>query len=613
MDDGIAWVTVAVLGWTTWHLGGALGATMADVFPVWCGLLGLVLLRWSFVAPTGLPPGWWWPLPFLAYVFWQVREHAPLPGRAWLDGLQWGWMAIAFWIGLQVAGSPGPRRIVTTGVAIITLVAAAAAIYQRVFDPSWLPMGRVQGQYFLQRSSGVFGPPNTLAAWMLLVLPTALTVAVSGQRRRLVRGAAGLVVGAALLALVLSISRSAWLAGAAALLLWAWRWHPQQGNWGRRLACAGGIAVVLGVVALTAYRWIPTVGERVDLLVKQRGELTRPQMWQAAWGLWRDQPWVGTGAGSFEVLLERHRPAGFRDTPQWAHCDYLNTLSDYGVIGFGLSFGFMGWVLLGRGSQGRGTANERDRSALGCGLMGLAIATLVDFHLKIPAVAALAGLMAGAWVCDDGRRSDSAVKAPDFGFRGWGVGLLVLVGLMGFGWSEARPRWRAEHERFLGREAIERCAHAPAGGAIRPIVEPAIVRLSRAVGLDPRNDQAWADLSYGLVLQANWRPADARSLGQAAEAAARRALALSDVSWEYWVRLGEAMDLQDRWSDAGESFGRAVELAPNNHLAWYYQARHYARSRAGRPLARAAVAISLRLDPWNLDSNALRTALSRAE
>ena len=38
---------------------------------------------------------------------------------------------------------------------------------------------------------------------------------------------------------------------------------------------------------------------------------------------------TGGGAGSYNVLLERFRPENFPDDAQWAHNDYLNTLSDF--------------------------------------------------------------------------------------------------------------------------------------------------------------------------------------------------------------------------------------------------------------------------------------------
>src|SRR6185436_2744644 len=78
---------------------------------------------------------------------------------------------------------------------------------------------------------------------------------------------------------------------------------------------------------------------RFSDLIKYSGEKTRPIMWHAAWELFRSKPAWGTGAGSYNILFEQHRPERFIDETQWPHNDYLNTLSDYGLVGFTLFFG----------------------------------------------------------------------------------------------------------------------------------------------------------------------------------------------------------------------------------------------------------------------------------
>jgi len=99
----------------------------------------------------------------------------------------------------------------------------------------------------------------------------------------------------------------------------------------------------------------------------------------------------GDSAGSYNVLFERYRPEGYRDEPHYAHNDYLNTLSDYGAVGFSLFFGGLSCRDV---AVARSRANEtdpRDNLPVGgaIGLLAFALSLGVDFHLKLPALALL--------------------------------------------------------------------------------------------------------------------------------------------------------------------------------------------------------------------------------
>ena len=67
---------------------------------------------------------------------------------------------------------------------------------------------------------------------------------------------------------------------------------------------------------------------------------------------------MGKGGGSFDALLEKHRPEGLWETPKYAHNDYLNTLMEYGVIGwvlgFGVAIGTIVWGVRRRAHQAPG-------------------------------------------------------------------------------------------------------------------------------------------------------------------------------------------------------------------------------------------------------------------
>ncbi len=446
---------------------------------------------------------------------------------------------------------------------------------------------------------------------MILVLPVAGTVAAGfGGLNRTWRMIGGLVAGGAAIALLITYSRGGGIALGGALICWPLlaAGPGKRGRW-RQVGL-----VALAVVALggAVYGLVPAAKERLDQMVEQSGELTRPILWRAAGQLFIDAPWLGTGGGSYAVLFERYRPFRFWDEPEWVHNDYLNTLSDYGLIGFSLSFGA---VLIAAGVTVR-VARRRDRgprdaanltAALAVGLLAIGAATGVDFHFKIPAVACLTALVAADWFNSTWRSH----RAPP---RRWAaaVGLLVAIGVVAFGALAAVPKLRGEGLRFLAREKIDAAAKLTTADELREQVEPTIASLAEAARWFPEHEQVWSDLAYALALQANWAPEEAYEIAVKAEEAARLSLRLCDQSWASWVRLGTALDLQDRWAEAGLAFGQAVKLASNSTEAWYYQAFHLSLKPAGMPVARTALATCLRLDPWNPDGEALRASFERA-
>ena len=86
--------------------------------------------------------------------------------------------------------------------------------------------------------------------------------------------------------------------------------------WGHRI---GGAA--LGRIPLTAatviilYYTFPIMHERVGQLVANMGEISRPIIWRGAWGIFKEHPVFGGGAGCFDFLFEAFRPVGFHDEP----------------------------------------------------------------------------------------------------------------------------------------------------------------------------------------------------------------------------------------------------------------------------------------------------------
>jgi len=659
------WVQTALLAanlaWTTLCLGGYLPETVV-VTDVLVGLLLAVhLLERACVRGEDSPlhPAGWLLLPFVVYGAANVLFVTPLPWLGWIDWLGWARMIAVFWVMLNGVRSPAPRTALVATLLALAAVGVALGCYQSFVDHGWIMLGRRQAAQFIGRASGCFGIPNSLAALLELLLPAMGALAVRPGARVGARVFFGGLAVFFALGLYLTISRGGWLAFGLALA--AWPLCAGRSPLARRLGRAAGVGV-LGLAAVGALYWAaPPVRARLDALVHDAGERTRPILWRGSLEIFRDHPMWGGGAGSFNVLFERHRPERYQDEPQWSHNDYLNTLADYGTVGFALFFGACGAMVWrcgrnrspadsGRGAillrplpgEGRSETAPLQNSSrpearwgqrapptegetpaiaslmhpwaqqgFAVGLLAFALHLFVDFHFKLPALAMAFAVCAALLVSCRWPALDASSSIPTDGWVRLAQGIAAL-GVLAALFSYVLPHDRAEALRYNAREAIDRLARAEAPAATVRSATHNRGRdaFARAVELDPKNAQAWADLSYALSLLMHDEPARTKELGHEAETAARRALALTAVLPEAWVRLGVALDTQDRWVEAGEYFARAVELAPAAVNYRYYLAYHFSLRPVTQALARSMVDACLLLDPSHRAAQALRQQLA---
>lgn len=540
-----------------------------------------------------LHPAGWLPLPFVAYAAIHAVWLTPAPWLAQRDLMLWVQMAVVFWVVLNGLPSRAPRRLVFHTLVAVALIGVVTGCYQVFVEPGWRLAGSARPGEQAGRATGSFGLANSFAGLLLLLIPAV--------GARVLRPATATTrvwwmwVGLVLLAgLVFTLSRGAWLALAIALT--AAPLLALRLAWSRRAWAVVSMLVLLGAAGWMVGRWVPGASERVAQFVTDGGERTRPFMWAGAWRLWLDAPVAGNGAGSYNLLFERHRAEGFRDEPLWAHNEYLNLLADYGLLGAILAAGAAGVALAG-GWRARTAAGAGAWPAggLGLGLLAFALQLSFEFHLKIPGLVLAAATVAALALA----RVWSAPPA-DYSRSRAGWPLVAAASLAFGGWFFfERPRTVAETLRMPAREALDGLAALPPGDSAYARVLPrAREALAEATRTHPANAQAWADLSYACALMAFLEPERTGELGREAEAAADAALRRCAIAGEFWARRGEARDLQGRWAEAGADFARAVGLSPADPVMWYRYGAHLARRPAGRESAEAALRFCLRLDPW---------------
>ncbi|HEY0082383.1 MAG TPA: O-antigen ligase family protein, partial [Pyrinomonadaceae bacterium] len=300
--------------------------------------------------------------------------------------------------------SPGRLRLFVRVVTIFGFLLALFGMFQYFTNPS-------QIYWFRQPRFAVpFGPfinRHHFAAYMELTLALSLGLLVSGAiavERRLLYVFAVMIMSAAL---VLTGSRGGivslgaevlFIAAIAGLVRRKDKSEAEEGEVAESRVRAAlvrvGIGFALVVALLVGATWLG--GE--ESLARLFGTVSaddptsgRVQFWQGTWGVIKQYPWLGAGLGAFSVAYTRHDVLNGATRLEQAHNDYLQILSDAGVVGGALGLVFI--FLLFR--YGFSRLNSRDKFRRGvaagalAGCFGVLVHSFFDFSLHMTSNALL--------------------------------------------------------------------------------------------------------------------------------------------------------------------------------------------------------------------------------
>lgn len=272
------------------------------------------------------------------------------------------------------------RLIIAAAAGAGIICSAAVAVHQALVSAG--PESyRVDG---MTRVFGMFGHPNTLAAFLGLSVPLMLALTFSGRFRDdfgvrlviLIAGATGCIT------LVMTQSRGGWIASGCAIAFVLMFAHRSIQRW----CVVIGVTCVLGVIASGGLDLVPGLARfdsissirdpYVQVTTESWGQLEREAHWGAAYGMLQEYPWLGVGAGQFN---EHYRDF----TTQWrfriprgqAHNGYLHMAAQAGYPGLAVYLLWIGTILFALQRAACGT-NGAQR-ALAIGATGCVIAYLV--------------------------------------------------------------------------------------------------------------------------------------------------------------------------------------------------------------------------------------------
>jgi hypothetical protein len=298
----------------------------------------------------------------------------------------WEWIALGlcFLLARQFLATPREARAVAAVMIALAAGLSGYGLYQRMYelpqtraeyaaDPDrvmrdaglWLPPDSRERELFESRLGNreplaTFALTNSLAAFLApwLVILAGMGLDARASRKQLLRMGLCLIPIAA--CLVLTKSRSAYMAGGAGLVL-AWmfyRGRPMRIGW-KLPTTALSIAALVLAAAL--------VIDGPDLLAKTwKSFAFRVHYWQASVQMIGDHPWIGCGPGNFQNAYTQYKLPEAAEEVADPHNFLLEIAATAGLpaaiafVGVLACFFSAAWMGAREGKEERGAGETED-------------------------------------------------------------------------------------------------------------------------------------------------------------------------------------------------------------------------------------------------------------
>jgi O-antigen ligase len=565
----------------------AMGAVDAPEFLVIQGLTVAVMLVWGlrlWISPK--PKMLWPPLNWvvLAFAALAIGRYftADIEYVARLEMIQVLMYAFLFFAIVNNLYRQESVQIISVTLIFLAMAISCYAVFQ------FLTRSNLVWDYvspYVGRASGTYISPNNLAGFLEMLLPLATACVLVGRMKPVVRILLGYSALVMLVGMAVTFSRGGWVAVVVALLvilgtLISHRNHRLPAFLLLAVLAVGGTVFVTNYLSQTL-----SYMRRVDADLQDKPENVlnfRRGMWTAAEQMWRDHFWWGVGPAHYDHRFREYRPENIQMSPDRAHNDYLNLLADWGATGgiivlAGLVTFGAGWrktwkyVRPAENDFGRGLSN-RFAFFLGAsaGLFALAIHSVVDFNLHIPANAIL-GVTLLALLSSNLR---FATERHWLGAR-LPVKMPVTLALVAGVAYLSCQGWRRGHEAVW----LARAEQLPNFSTQRAAA------LNTAFEFEPMNFETAYKIGECFRTQSLDGGQNYEDLAKTAMPWYARGMALNPHDGYNYLRYGMCLDWLDKHDEAGRYFNRADALDPNGYytaanVGWHYvQAGDYAAAR----------------------------------
>jgi O-antigen ligase len=574
----------------------ATGAVRGQDFAVLQGLtvlgIGLWVVRFWINPSHRLqwPPVCWAVVAFVIYAIVRYRQ-ADVEYVARLELIRVLVYAGLFFLVLNNLHRQETTRILIWTVLALGMGISLSAVYQYLAGSNkvwWL----VRPPQYNHRGSGTYICPDHLAGFLEQLLPLALAGLLVSKARAVGRVFYAYIAIVLLAGVGVSLSRGGYVATGVALLVMA-GWLVRYRDYRKPVLISLVVMVVASALFIVQERHAQKRFQNMFTDASVDNVRVRPDLWTAAAHMWLEHVWWGVGPGQFDVRFAGYRPTTVQSRPIWVHNDYLNTLADWGAVGSVIVAA--GLVCLGAGAlktwkyvqrePGDLSTRRSDRAALVLGasiaLLALAIHSVVDFNLHIPANAILATVLAASLTSHLRFTTGRYWVTPHWSGRVLVTGL--CLGAIGYLGPHAARRF--EEEYWLTRAGLARTAPAQFDALQQAhLIEPANAETVQKIGE-----------IYRLV---SWEGGD--NWREMAETALKWFdLGMKLNRWETYnfIRYGMCLDWLDEHAKAQEFFDHAVQLDPNSYYAALMRGWH-AIQAGNYPAAKAELGRSTNIIWW---------------
>jgi O-antigen ligase len=285
----------------------------------------------------------------------------------------------------------------------LTLFGLTLAVFAMIQHFTW------EGKMYWFRSvasagAGTGGPfvnRNHFAGYMEMLIPIPLALALSRAVRSEARLFFGFAAAIMSMALIASLSRGGLVSLFAGLLFLGVMTLSRKRSSSHvdgesRSGLRAALVIIAMLVAIAA--GVVWIGADFDVMKRLAQDPITTDLATDRRGVWRDtltmfraNPIVGIGLGAFETVYPVYGRGDGSLLIQFAHNDYLQVLSDGGILGGAIALWFL--LVIARGMAQAAKASNHFLRALGvgsaAGIFALLVHSVFDFNLQIPSNALL--------------------------------------------------------------------------------------------------------------------------------------------------------------------------------------------------------------------------------
>ena len=418
-----------------------------------------------------------------------------------------------------------------------------------------------------RRASGFYVCPNHLAGLLEVLGIFGISIVCWSRWSALSKLLVAYAVGVCYVGVILTGSRGGYLSTGTSLLVFAilsvavLRRGPPRLFW--RIALPALVAAtIVSLVVVVLVKRSDFLSGRAQSVFETTN--IRFDLWKAAIQQWKLDPLFGTGSGSYLYYGRQFRTDRVQLDPVYVHNDYLHLLAEYGLVGVGLFFPFLGahlwngWRNFRRLGPKRVAVSHRVLSnsmAVQIGALSSVAAYIVhsflDFNLHIPANVLLMAMVFGM-LANPGTQRETDSAPATFPVLIWRVVPAVLAVILTLQCIRLLPgEYFTERARIALRDNES---------------ETAIRYASEGLRWEKKNPDLYRYLGAARIDQGDemTEPAARAALYESALDAFTKARAVCPQDGTFVVSLGLTYDGLSRFTEAEWMYDQAMMMDPRS-------------------------------------------------